>query len=81
MKVLVRLPNWLGDMVMSIAFINALKEVYPVCEIGVIVKREFRGVLDYCNNIKHVIEYSKQDFNRLSYAFRYMCRCWFYRDL
>jgi ADP-heptose:LPS heptosyltransferase len=40
MKILIRLPNWLGDMVMSTAFIGAVQRVYPGAQIDVIVKKE-----------------------------------------
>ncbi|HZG24663.1 MAG TPA: hypothetical protein VEZ17_08795 [Chitinophagaceae bacterium] len=40
MNILVRLPNWLGDMVMSLGFINALKQTYPAAAISVIAKKE-----------------------------------------
>lgn len=40
MKILVRLPNWLGDLVMSTAFLHALKEKYPHADIHLIVKKE-----------------------------------------
>jgi heptosyltransferase-2 len=62
MKILVRLPNWLGDVVMSIAFIDAIKKVYPECEIDIIVKKELRDILSYCNNIAKIYEFSKSEF-------------------
>lgn len=29
MNILVRMPNWLGDAVMAVGFLNKLKDVYP----------------------------------------------------
>jgi ADP-heptose:LPS heptosyltransferase len=39
MKILVRLPNWLGDMVMSVAFLHELHKQYPGAEVSVIAKK------------------------------------------
>ena len=39
MNILVRLPNWLGDLVMSSAFVNACAEHYAGSRIDVIVKK------------------------------------------
>jgi lipopolysaccharide heptosyltransferase II len=34
------MPNWLGDMVMASAFIQAVQEQYPGCTIDLIIKKE-----------------------------------------
>jgi ADP-heptose:LPS heptosyltransferase len=31
-KILVRLPNWLGDMVMAVGFMQQLEAVYPAAQ-------------------------------------------------
>lgn len=62
MKILVRLPNWLGDMVMSIGFIDALKQVYPTAEISVITKKGIHGLLQFFPAIKEVFIFSKEDY-------------------
>jgi heptosyltransferase-2 len=36
MKILIRLPNWLGDVVMSTAFIHAVRQFYPDALVDVI---------------------------------------------
>jgi ADP-heptose:LPS heptosyltransferase len=43
MKILVRLPNWLGDTVMAVGFIQALKQSYPNALISVITKKRTAG--------------------------------------
>ncbi len=58
MKILVRLPNWLGDVVMSTAFIRALKATYPEARIDVIVKKGLQDILSYCTAASHVFVYS-----------------------
>ncbi len=71
MKILIRLPNWLGDIIMSTAFINAVIESYPDSQIDVIIKKELKGVLDYCEGIHHIYEFSKNDFSGLVGAYRF----------
>jgi heptosyltransferase-2 len=38
------LPNWLGDVVMSTAFVNAVRQLYPDASIDVIIKKELGGI-------------------------------------
>ncbi len=40
-KILIRTPNWLGDLVMSTGFIYAVLEYYPESQVDIIVKSEF----------------------------------------
>jgi heptosyltransferase II len=47
MNILIRLPNWLGDMVMSTAFVKAVKEQYPDASIDLIAKKGIDQLLDY----------------------------------
>ncbi len=57
LKILIRLPNWLGDVVMSTAFINAVKQLYPDAIIDVIIKKELSGIASfnsrftYCSSV------------------------------
>ncbi|MCI5058309.1 MAG: lipopolysaccharide heptosyltransferase II [Flavobacteriales bacterium] len=61
-KVLVRLPNWLGDLVMSLSFIEALKLQYPEAEIHVIVKDSLSKVLEKIGGISKIFEFSKTEY-------------------
>ena len=45
-KILIRLPNWLGDLVMSNAFVKAVNEIYPDAIVDVIVKKGIDVLLD-----------------------------------
>ncbi len=47
MKILLRLPNWLGDMVMSAAFLRAVGEVFAGDEVSVIVKKGLHDLLPF----------------------------------
>jgi lipopolysaccharide heptosyltransferase II len=71
MRILVRLPNWLGDVVMSFAFIDALRNAYPECVIDVIIKEELREIVSYYNNITEIIEFSKEKFPGLSGTYKF----------
>ena len=70
LKILIRLPNWLGDVVMSTAFIAAIKENYPRSEIHVIIKKELSGITDLIPGIK-IHPFFKQEYNGLSGAYRF----------
>ena len=45
--ILIRLPNWLGDMVMATAFVEAVIQQYPEAQIDLIVKKGLDFLLDY----------------------------------
>jgi len=47
MNILIRLPNWLGDMVMSTAFVQAVKDEYPGAVIDLIAKKGIDTLLDF----------------------------------
>jgi len=71
MRILIRLPNWLGDVVMSIAFIDALRNAYPGCVIDIIIKEELREIVRYYNNISEIIEFSKVKYPGLTGAYKF----------
>lgn len=71
MKILVRLPNWLGDMVMSVGFINQLQQYYPQCEISVIVKKGLQDILPYFPHIKHQFIFSKDEYKGIIGVWRF----------
>jgi heptosyltransferase II len=62
MKILVRLPNWLGDMVMSVGFINQLPYFFPGAEISVIAKKGIHELLSFFPETKHQFIFSKNEF-------------------
>ena len=69
MKILVRLPNWLGDLIMSAAFIEQLQKVYPGSEISVIIKKGLEKLLTFFPVVKNQFIFSKQEFPGLKGAF------------
>lgn len=62
MKILIRLPNWLGDMVMSVAFIDQLHTLYPGAELSVIAKKGIHELLPYFPPVKHQFVFSKEQY-------------------
>lgn len=62
MKILVRLPNWLGDMVMSVGFIKQLPEFFPDAEVSVIAKKGIHELLSFFPPHEHQFIFNKQDY-------------------
>ena len=71
MKILVRLPNWLGDMVMSIAFLELLRKEYTEATISVIVKKELEPLLDYFPPFDRKYIFSKKEYPGVNGVFRF----------
>ncbi len=45
MQILVRLPNWLGDTVMSLGVMNSLRKKFPEAQIDIIAKKELQELM------------------------------------
>ena len=43
-KILIRTPNWLGDLIISTGFVRAVLEEYPYSEVDLIVKSGFESI-------------------------------------
>jgi len=71
MKILIRLPNWLGDVVMSTAFVDAVKCLYPEARIDVIIKKELGSIAGLIPGLHTIHLFSKQEYSGLSGAFRF----------
>ncbi|MBD0288361.1 MAG: hypothetical protein ICV79_23480, partial [Flavisolibacter sp.] len=59
MKILVRLPNWLGDMVMSVGFLHQLQKSFPEAAISVIAKKGIHELLPFFPPTKHQFVFDK----------------------
>jgi heptosyltransferase-2 len=57
-RVLVRATNWLGDVVMSLPALRALRGAYPAARLAVLVRRELASLFDGADWIDEVIPYS-----------------------
>ena len=71
MKILIRLPNWLGDVVMSTAFIAAVKQLYPDALVDVIIKKELSDIAQLIPGLNQIHSFSKQEFPGLGGAYRF----------
>jgi len=71
MKILIRLPNWLGDVVMSTAFVNAVGQLYPDAQIDVIIKKELSNIAPLIPGLTRIHPFSKQEFSGLSGVYRF----------
>jgi lipopolysaccharide heptosyltransferase II len=58
-KILIRLPNWLGDMVMAAGFMHQLQAVYPQAEVSVIVKKGIHDLLPFFPPLTHQFIFDK----------------------
>jgi len=71
MNILIRLPNWLGDMVMSTAFIQAVKAQYPDATIDLIAKKGLDPLLDSFPQHGQRYIFSKEEYKGLTGAFKF----------
>jgi heptosyltransferase II len=71
MNILVRLPNWLGDMVMSTAFIKAVQQSYPSATIDVIVKKSLGDLVTFIPFVDHAYLFDKNEYNGLTGAYTF----------
>lgn len=65
LHILIRVPNWLGDLVMSYAFFEILHRKYPHIKIDVIVKKNLSQIIRLFPQINKVFEFDKQQDNNL----------------
>ena len=63
MKILVRLPNWLGDMVMSVGLIQQLHFFFPDAEVSVVAKKGIHELLSFFPPLQHQFIFSKEEHN------------------
>ncbi len=71
MKILVRLPNWLGDVVMSTAFIGAVKQLYPTAQVDVIIKKELSAIASLIPGLTKIHSFDKDEYKGLGGVYRY----------
>jgi lipopolysaccharide heptosyltransferase II len=59
-SILVKEVNWLGDLVMSLPALRAIRKAYPLTRLSVLVKGGLAGFFDGMNWIDEVISYPDQ---------------------
>lgn len=62
MKILVRLPNWLGDTVMAVGAVNALPFFFPGAEVSVIAKSGLQELLRFFPPLHHRFIFDKGEY-------------------
>lgn len=65
MNILIRLPNWLGDMVMSTAFVQAVKDQYPGATVDLVAKKGIDFLLDHFPSHGQRFIFSKEEYKGL----------------
>jgi len=58
-KILISLPNWLGDIVMSLPTIKGMRWLFPDSHISVLVKASFASIFKYNQDVNEVIAYQR----------------------
>jgi len=64
-KILVRTPNWLGDLVMSHAFFKQLQLQFPQAEIHAIAKENLTGLMPLFTMVKKHVVFDKNKYKGL----------------
>ncbi len=57
-RILVKEVNWLGDLVMSMPALRAIRRAWPGARLSILVKRELAGFFDGAHWIDELISYS-----------------------
>ncbi|MEO6252115.1 MAG: glycosyltransferase family 9 protein [Ferruginibacter sp.] len=68
MNILIRLPNWLGDMVMSTAFVQAVKDEFPAATIDLVAKKGIDFLLDHFPAHGQRYIFSKEEYEGIAGA-------------
>ncbi len=71
MKILIRLPNWLGDVVMSTAFVDAVTQLYPEARVDVIIKKELAQIASLIPGLHTIHPFSKKEYKGLGGVYRF----------
>lgn len=71
MKILVRIPNWLGDIVMASQFVDRVAQIYPGSTTDVIVKDEYGEITRLAPSISHIYPFDRNRYRGLWGPYRF----------
>ena len=71
MKILVRLPNWMGDMVMSTAFVKAVQDHWPGARVDLVARKGIHELLDFFPPHGRRYIFSKEEYPGLAGPWRF----------
>ena len=74
-KVLVVAPAWIGDLIISSAFINALKKSDRDLQIDILVNENLSDIAMHLPNVTNII-ISKTAHGKLSFFYRLQLLLW-----
>jgi heptosyltransferase-2 len=57
-RILIKEVNWLGDLVMSLPALRAIRDAFASCELSVLVRRELVGFFDGMDWVDEIIPYT-----------------------
>ncbi|HVA80421.1 MAG TPA: lipopolysaccharide heptosyltransferase II [Candidatus Binataceae bacterium] len=57
-RIIVKEVNWLGDVVMSLPALRAVRRAWPQAHLAILIKRELAGLFDGAGWLDEVISYS-----------------------
>jgi heptosyltransferase II len=58
-KIIIRFPNWLGDIIMALPIVDALKERYPEASIDAVIKKPFDDLFKNDTRFTRIIGFDK----------------------
>lgn len=65
MRIWIRLPNWLGDVIMALPLVRALRVGRPDAEITLVARKQFRPLLDSLPFADQTRYYDSKDIGHL----------------
>jgi len=71
MKILVRVPNWLGDSVMSLPFFDTLQICFPQSWVDIIAKESIQAIFRHHPIVHTIHSFSKSQVKGLPGLFKY----------
>ena len=71
LKICVRLPNWLGDTVMSVGFLHLLRLAYPNAFISVVTKKGLEQLVNDFPQINEVFVFTKKKYKGIRGVWKY----------